>query len=154
MAERRIKKKYRSVDKANTFEFVAETSAYYATEYILLSESNILMEVNPLYALAAKIMGTKRQWSLVVPVVYYATKDLLLPEIVEKVVYYLAESSLGRLIIRKLAKIERQKAVMIALNIFIIVTLQNALGAGIDLVQIILLLGLEIGTDLASDRLL
>lgn len=146
MSERYYRRKYKNEPKANLFEFVTETIAQFGVEWGILG---------PLAKTQGITFGRPDDISYLSPMIYYAYKDLLFPQIVEKLVYYLAGSSLGRWIIRKLARIEDQLFITIAINTFVIITIQKLLGVDeIDIIQILTTQMMEFGADYISDGLL
>lgn len=147
-SERTFRRKYKSESKENIFEFITESVAYFGVEYGILAQ---LGEVGYM-----KAIMNKRNITALVPLLYYGYKDLLLPNVIQAIVYYLAESKLGRWILSKLMKIESQKFIMIAINTMVLISLQKFFGEGIaaiDITQIIITQLLEFGVDEASEYL-
>ena len=139
MSARFYAKKYKSDDASNWFEFVAETVAYLSAEY-------------GAQKLGAELaMFKERDASFVVPPLYYGIKDLLLPEFIEGTVRFFAGSGVGRLILKRMSRIEDQRFILLVFNAFVLITLQSFMGKEIDPFQIFLTLLLEFGADEASD---
>lgn len=142
--QERYENKYENKPKENIFEFVTESVSYIVIEYGLINQLSAQLGPDNL------ILG-KRDFSILVPTFYYAIKDLFLPQLISKVVNYLANSILGRWILEKLVKIEKQKILMYFLNAGVIMYIQQFLGFKIDFIQILMTVLLEFGVDEASD---
>ena len=138
MTERQLKREFRSDSKENITEYVIENLAYLAAQPIIQS----------VFKAEKKDLTLK---DLLLPASYYAAKDLILPNIAEWIVNFLAESSLGRWIIGILIKMENTRLLVYLFNVGIIIIIGQILKMPIDWKQIMSLIAFEFGTDELTD---
>ena len=139
MSESYYKRTYRGPTRENKTEFLFENLAYFASEPIV---HKFFKE------------NYKHTWrDYAIPPIYYGTKEFLIPKLTKVVVYFLAESALGRWILKKLVKLERNKVTQIIFNIGLILSICKVLNVKADIVQIVQLLTFEIGSDCVEDMI-
>lgn len=125
--------------KSDWFEFIAENAAFFSSNYI----------INKYYP--DKMINGNSINSLMVAPIYYAGVDLFYPEMIRKLVLFLSDSTLGRYILRRLMKIESNKAINILISVGFILAIKSTLGLKPDLLQIAQILSFQFATDEASE---
>lgn len=135
------RRKYEINSKANWFEFIAENLALVAAQPVLNRFKS--EEADP-----------RRLVEYLAPLVYYSIKEFGVTRIVKIVVYWLADSTLGRWILSKILILENQKIIPMLINMGILMGVYNVLGINFDPIDSIAVLSFEFGSDFASESLL